>query len=139
VTIDNQEWVYAAARKRGDQENAERIAREYLKYMEACFAFFEQLSTDFLRYEVKQTLLLHANELNADHLDALVEMMKRRGYHFIPLEEALTDRAYQLPAASSERGDSWLHRWMLAKGLQRRPEPREPEWLNRLIESYERR
>jgi len=143
VTIDNQEWVYAAAyaaaRKRGDQENIGRIAREYLKYMEACFAFFEQLSTDFLRYEVKQTLLLHANELNADHLDALVEMMKRRGYHFIPLEEALTDRAYQLPAASSERGDSWLHRWMLAKGLQRRPEPREPEWLNRLIESYERR
>jgi hypothetical protein len=80
--------------------------------------------------------MLHVNELNADHFDELVEMIKRRGYHFISLEEALKDQAYRLPAASSERGDSWLHRWMLAKGLQRRPEPREPEWLNRLLESY---
>lgn len=143
VTIDNQEWVYAAAYAtalaRGDRENVGRIAREYLKYMEECFAFFEQLSTDFLGYEVRQTLLLHANELNADHFDALVEMMKRRGYRFISLEEALKDPAYQLPTASSGRGDSWLHRWRLAKGLKMRPEPREPEWLNRLIESYANR
>lgn len=143
VTIDNQEWVYAAAYAtalaRGDQQNVERIAREYLRYMEECFAFFEQLSTDFLGYEVRQTLLLHANELNADHFDALVAMMKRRGYRFITLEEALQDPAYRLPTASSGRGDSWLHRWRLAKGLKMRPEPREPEWLNRLIESYARR
>jgi peptidoglycan-N-acetylglucosamine deacetylase len=143
VTIDNQEWVYAAAYAaalaRGDQANVRRIAAEYLKYMEECFAFFEQLSSDFLGYEVKQTLLLHANELNADHFDALVEMMKRRGYRFIELEEALKDPAYRLPGASSERGDSWLHRWMMAKGLKKRAEPREPEWLNRLIESYRRR
>lgn len=143
VTIDNQEWVYAAAyavaRERGDQENVERIAREYLKYMEECFAFFERLSTDFLGYEVKQTLLLHANELNADHFDGLVEMMKRRGYRFITLQEALTDRAYRLPVASSRRGDSWLHRWMVAKGLKMRSEPREPAWLNDLLESYSKR
>jgi peptidoglycan/xylan/chitin deacetylase (PgdA/CDA1 family) len=143
VTIDNQEWVYAvayaAALARGDRENVERIAREYIKYMEECFAFFEQLSTDFLGYEVKQTLLLHANELNADHFDSIVEMIKRRGYSFITLEDALKDRAYQLPATSSGWGDSWLHRWMMAKGLKKRPEPREPEWLNRLIESYARR
>jgi peptidoglycan/xylan/chitin deacetylase (PgdA/CDA1 family) len=140
VTIDNQEWVYAAAyataRARGDQPNVERIAREYLKYMEECFAFFEQLSTDFLGYEIKQTLLLHANELNADHFDALVELMKRRGYRFITLEETLHDPAYRLPTVSSLRGDSWLHRWRLAKGLKMRPEPREPEWLNHLLESY---
>jgi peptidoglycan/xylan/chitin deacetylase (PgdA/CDA1 family) len=143
VTIDNQEWVYAAAyaaaRRHGDRENAERIAREYLKYMEEVFAFFEQLSTDLLGYEVKQTLLLHANELNADHFDALAEMMKRRGYRFISLEEALKDPAYRLPTAHTRQGLSWLHRWRLAKGLQLRSEPREPEWLNSLIESYARR
>lgn len=143
VTIDNQEWVYAAAYARAiarnDRENVERIAREYLKYMEECFAFFERLSMDYLGYEVKQTLLLHANELNADHFDALVEMMKRRGYRFISLEDALNDKAYGLPAVSSGRGDSWLHRWRLAKGLKMRPEPREPEWLSKLLESYSQR
>jgi peptidoglycan/xylan/chitin deacetylase (PgdA/CDA1 family) len=143
VTIDSQEWVYAAgyaaALARGDRGNVERIAREYIKYMEECFAFFERLSTDFLGYEVKQTLLLHANELNADHFEALVEMIKERGYRFITLDEALKDQAYRLPAKSSGRGDSWIHRWMMAKGLKMRPEPREPQWLNRLIESYARR
>jgi peptidoglycan/xylan/chitin deacetylase (PgdA/CDA1 family) len=143
VTIDSQEWIYAeayaSALARKDQENVERIAGEYLKYMEQCFGFFEGLSHEFLGYEVKQTLLVHANQLNADHFDALVEMMKRRGYRFITLEDALKDQAYGLPTASSGRGDSWIHRWMLAKGLKMRPEPREPEWLTRLIESYARR
>jgi peptidoglycan/xylan/chitin deacetylase (PgdA/CDA1 family) len=143
VTIDNQEWVYAAgyaaARRHGDQKNVDRIAREYLKYMEEIFGFFEQLSRDFLGYEVKQTLLLHANELNADHFDALAEIMKRRGYRFISLEEALKDPAYRLPTANTKKGLSWLHRWMIARGLEMRSEPREPEWLNELIESYKRR
>jgi peptidoglycan/xylan/chitin deacetylase (PgdA/CDA1 family) len=143
VTLDSQEWVYAAAyaaaRRHGDRENEERIAREYLKFMAEIFAFFEQLSTDFLGYEVKQTLLLHANELNADHFDALAEMMKKRGYRFISLEEALKDPAYRLPTAHTRQGLSWLHRWRLAKGLKLSSEPREPEWLNKLIESYARR
>ena len=142
VTIDNQEWVYdnayVMALARNDQKNVARIAQEYLKYMEQCFIFFEGLSQELLGYEVKQTLLVHANQLNADHFDALVEMMKRRGYRFITLEDALKDPAYSLPAASSARGDSWIHRWMVAKGMKMRPEPREPEWLTRLIESYAR-
>jgi peptidoglycan/xylan/chitin deacetylase (PgdA/CDA1 family) len=143
VTIDNQEWVYAAgyaaARRHGDRENVNRITREYLKYMEEIFGFFEQLSRDFLGYEVKQTLLLHANELNADNFDALAEIMKQRGYRFISLEEALKDPAYRLPTANTKQGLSWLHRWMMARGLEMRSEPREPEWLNELIESYRRR
>lgn len=143
VTIDNQEWVYAsayaAALARKDQANIERIVRDYFRHLEECFAFFEQLSTEVLGYEVKQTLLLHANELNADHFDALAALMKRRGYRFLSLEEALNDPAYRLPTVSSGRGDSWLHRWGSAKGLKKRPEPREPEWLNRLLESYARR
>lgn len=143
VTIDSQEWVYAAAyaaaRHHGDRENVNRIPQEYLKYMEEIFGFFEQLSTDFLGYEVKQTLLLHANELNADHFDGLAEMMKQRGYHFISLEEALADPAYRLPTANTRQGLSWLHRWMMARGLKMRLEPREPDWLNKLVESYTRK
>jgi peptidoglycan/xylan/chitin deacetylase (PgdA/CDA1 family) len=140
VTIDNQEWVYAnayaAARAHNDAPNVQRIAREYIQYMEECFAFFEQLSRDTLGYEVKQTLLLHANEINADHFDELAAMMKRRGYRFITLAEALRDPAYQTPTPVTPRGDSWLHRWRVTKGLPARAEPRDPEWLSRLLESY---
>jgi hypothetical protein len=45
------------------------------------------------------------------------------------LREALKDEAYKLPEAQSKRGLSWLHRWMLAKGLPMKEEPGEPNWL----------
>lgn len=143
VTIDNQEWVfaevYSGAKERGDKETMKRVAEAYIKYMDDIFAFFEGLSREFLGYEVKQTLLLHANELNADHFGDLVRMMRKRGYTFVSLEDALKDKAYSLPEAQARTGLSWLHRWMLAKGLEMRPEPREPEWVASLHKTYSRR
>jgi hypothetical protein len=61
-------------------------------------------------------------------------VLKRRGYSFVTLERALTDKAYALPEAQADTGLSWLHRWMLAKGLKMRPEPREPQWVAELFQ-----
>ncbi|HVG19328.1 MAG TPA: polysaccharide deacetylase family protein [Blastocatellia bacterium] len=143
VTIDNNDYLfadaYARAKARGDKETVERVVDAYIPYMETMFDFFERLSIDALGYEVKQTLLLHANELNADYFDQLVTMMRRRGYSFISLDEALKDRAYSLPDAQVKTGLSWIHRWMIAKGMTMRPEPREPEFIARLFETRLRR
>ena len=140
VTIDNQDFmfaeVYARARKRGDTATMQRVADAYVPYMERMLDFFEKLSVDSLGYEVKQVLLLHANELNADHFKDLIRMMKARGYSFITLEEALKDKAYGLPDAQTSKGLSWLHRWMLAKGKEMMPEPREPEFIKQLFNVY---
>ena len=136
VTIDNQDFmfaeVYIRAKNRNDTATMKRIGDAYIPYMEQMFEFYEKLSADWLGYEIKQILLLHANELNADYFDDLVRMMKRRGYKFVTLEEALTDKAYQLPDAQTSRGLSWLHRWMLAKGEQMKIEPSEPKFITEL-------
>lgn len=133
VTIDNQDFVfadiYARAKRRGDTALMQRIVREYIQYMEQMFVFFEEQSVQLLGYEPKQTLLLHANELNADHMDALVAMIRSRGYDFISLEEALTDNAYKSPERATPRGMSWLFRWAAAKGTRLESEPREPQWI----------
>jgi len=140
VTIDNQEWVFAGAyigaKQLGNKSEMKRIGEAYVKYMDENFDFFEKLSKSFLGYEVKQTLLLHVNDINADHFNELVEMMKGRGYKFISLEDALKDEAYKLPEAQSMRGLSWLRRWMLAKGLKLQEEPREPKWIADLHAAY---
>lgn len=137
VTIDNQDFmfadIYSRAKARGDRETMKRVGAAYVPYMEQIFAFFEKLSSDFLGYEVKQVLLLHANELNADYFDDLVRMMRNRGYAFITLEEALKDKAYGLADAQTTRGLSWIHRWMIAKGQQLRPEPAEPEFITAMF------
>ena len=137
VTIDNNDVIFAAlygdAKVRGDQATMKRVADAYIPYMEAIFEFFEKLSVETLGYEVKQTLLLHANDLNADHFDDLVRMMKGRGYTFISLQEALQDKAYSLPDAQVDKGLSWIHRWRLAKGMPLQMEPGEPEFITALF------
>jgi peptidoglycan/xylan/chitin deacetylase (PgdA/CDA1 family) len=140
VTIDNQEWVfaevYAVASGRGDKATADRVGAAYLKYMEEVFDFFERLSVEVVGREIKQVLLLHANPLNAEYFDELVQMMRRRGYAFITLDQALRDPAYKLPDIyAGPIGLSWLHRWAFTKGMKTREEPREPEFIAQLFRS----
>lgn len=136
VTIDNNDYLfsraYTIARQRGDRATQQRVVDAYVPYMERVVAHFEGLSESFLGRPMKHTLLLHSNHLNADHFGKLVAMLRKRGYRFITLGEALTDLAYKLPEAQSPRGISWIHRWMLAKGLPLQEEPAEPEWIRKL-------
>ena len=80
-----------------------------------------------------QILLLHDNRLNADALDALVAMARRRGYSFISVDEALKDPAYRRQDASvGRRGLSWLHRWALDDGKKPPAQPDVPDWVMEL-------
>lgn len=138
VTVDNSEWLfaseYAKARQRGDAATMKKIADAYTPYMEEVFEFYERLSRDTLGYEVKQTLLIHANALNAEHFGAVIAMLKRRGYQFISLEEALRDKAYNLPDTyTGSVGYSWLQRWVVTKGGKVRPEPELPPVMKALV------
>jgi peptidoglycan/xylan/chitin deacetylase (PgdA/CDA1 family) len=137
VTVDNNDFVfadvYARARARGDRATMERVAQAYVPYLEGVFAHFENLSRQFLGYEIRQVLLLHANELNGDHLGSVVAMLRDRGYQFITLDAALEDPAYARPEAQAARGLSWLHRWMLAQGLPVQAEPLEPVFIRELF------
>ena len=143
VTVDNGDYifakVYSEARKRGDAGTAGRVADAYVPYMESVFGHFERLSAETFGREVRQTLLLHANEINADRFDELAAMLKRRGYAFVTLEEALKDPAYAEPDALYKNGISWLHRWRMAKGLPTRWEPEAPKFVDELYKAGQRR
>src|ERR1044072_816722 len=120
VTIDNGDYIFAKvyfeAKKRGDAANAKRVADAYVPCMKSVFEHFEKLSAETFGREFRQVLLLHANEINADRFDELAAMLKRRGYAFVTLEEALKDPAYSGPDALYKSGVSWLHRWRAWEG-----------------------
>lgn len=137
VSVDNADYVFAdvyhKAKRRGDTETARRVAEAYVPYMEVMFDYFERQSKAVVGREIKQILLVHANELNADRFDELAAMIKRRGYTFITLEQALADPAYKLPEAQTTGGMSWLHRWRMARGEKAgEREPSEPDWVAEL-------
>lgn len=128
VTIDNSEWIYAAAYAKalaaGAEGEAARIGADYVRYMDEVFGYYERLSVAVLGREIPQILLIHANQLNAQYFDELAEMMKRRGYSFVPLAQALQDAAYAQPDPYiGPRGLSWLQRWAIGMSLNLPDEP----------------
>lgn len=137
VTIDNSDYVFAAAydraRSKGDQQAAARISATYLEYMDSVTAFYERQAVAIAGRDIPQILLVHANRLNADLLNELASMLKRRGYQFISLDEALRDPAYNSPDSyAGSGGITWLHRWAITAGVSRdvfKGEPELPEWI----------
>jgi hypothetical protein len=61
--------------------------------------FHEQRGSprDTFSREIRQVLLTHVNRLNADKLPDLLAILRKRGYRFVTLEEALEDDAYHTP------------------------------------------
>ena len=128
VTLDNSDYMYAALYTR--PEYRERVRKEYVAYMESVVAFFETRSVEVVGREFPQVLLLHANQLNADVMPDLLAMFRRRGYSFVPLEQALADDAYRLKDDyAGPGGFSWIHRWSKTKGVPPKGEPEPPPWV----------
>jgi len=134
VTVDAWDWmygyVYEDARRRGDAALQQALTDDYLKYTNAMFDFAEGLSKELVGYEIKQILLLHANQLEADHITDLFGVIRKRGYRFITLEEALNDDAYSLPDSYvGVEGTSWLEHWAISRGKPPQNHPVFPAWV----------
>ena len=123
ITFDNADYIFARgydnARDQGDRKLMKQVGTAYVPYMERKLEYWERQSVKLLGREVSQTLLIHANSINAEYLDELATMFRRRGYRFVTLEQALKDEAYRLPDNFTRRaGLSWLHRWTLDRGRE---------------------
>jgi peptidoglycan/xylan/chitin deacetylase (PgdA/CDA1 family) len=134
ITLDGWDWMFAGlyedAKKRNDTAQQQQIVKEYLAYHDAVFAYSEQLSVKVVGYEPKQILLLHASNLEADHIGELMDVLRKRGYRFITLEDALGDSAYALPDTYvGEEGSGWLDHWAITQGKIPQGAPAFPQWV----------
>ncbi|HKT88326.1 MAG TPA: polysaccharide deacetylase family protein [Candidatus Sulfotelmatobacter sp.] len=134
VTLDGWDWMFAGvyedAKKRNDTDLQQRLVKEYLAYHDAVCSYTEQLSVKVVGYEPKQILLLHASNLEADHIGELIDLLRKRGYRFITLEDALGDPAYSLPDTYvGEEGTGWIDHWAITQGKIPQGAPVFPQWV----------
>src|SRR4029079_849913 len=95
-----------------------RTRDAYLEYTDRMVEWFETLAREDFGRDIPQILLIHANDLHADALYALLSRLERRGYRWVTLDEAMKDAAYRTPDRFvGTFGPSWLHRWRVAKHL----------------------
>ncbi|MEO6154390.1 MAG: polysaccharide deacetylase family protein [Thermomonas sp.] len=159
VTVDNGEWVWAAAYENvlggtdktisnviGDhttntpvvdaasrEDTLRRLRQGYVPYMLNKVDYYERQSQALLGYALPQVWLMHANALNSACYAELIAAVRRRGYRTITLDEAMRDPAYARADGYEGRyGPSWLHRWAMA---DKKPkgfytgEPVVPKWV----------
>ena len=134
ITLDGWDWAFAGiyedAKKRNDSAMQQQIVKDYLAYHDAVFAYTEQLSVTVAGYEPRQILLLHTSNLEADHIGELLDLLRRRGYRFITLQEALSDPVYSLPDTYvGEEGTGWIDHWAITQGKIPQGAPVFPQWV----------
>ncbi len=140
VTIDNEDYLFAKAYHlaytQGDSATMKKIGQSYLRYMEEKLLYYESMSEKLWGRNIRQTLLLHANLLNADYLDDLAEIYRSHGYTFISQAKVLKDPAYDEPVSKyGDWGISWLDRWALSQGKKGeffRGDPATPAFVKEL-------
>ena len=71
------------------------------------------------------SMVLTPSRLVADSADDLFGMLQKRGYKFVPIDEAQADEAYKTPETMiGEFGNSWFERWTVSQGRKLRDEPK---------------
>jgi peptidoglycan/xylan/chitin deacetylase (PgdA/CDA1 family) len=138
-TIENSDFifnrVYARAVAARDTALTTKVREAYLDFTFAATAFAESISPKIFGREIAQTLLLHANDLNADCLDELLTRYERRGYRFVTLEQAMADPAYRTPDPFvTAYGPTWFWRWARSLGINvsAAGDPEVPAWVMEL-------
>jgi len=133
VTMDAWDWmyggVYEEARRRGDSALQQQLVSSYLSYTTTIFDYYEKLSKSLFGYEPKQVLLMHANWLEADHIAEVLDLLRKRGYQFISLDNAVSDPVYSTPDDYVGEGTGWIDHWAITRGQPPQGEPSFPQWV----------
>jgi peptidoglycan/xylan/chitin deacetylase (PgdA/CDA1 family) len=135
-TIDSSDFIfnvgYVRSLRAGDQATAERLRTAYVEFVLAATEFAEQTTPKIFGRDIPQTIVLHANDINADTLGEILHRLEGRGYRFVTLEYAMTDPVYQTKdALITKSGPTWLWRWMKSKGqnVSFKGDPEPPQWV----------
>jgi peptidoglycan/xylan/chitin deacetylase (PgdA/CDA1 family) len=137
-TIDSSDYIF----NRGyiqtlgrDEATATRLREAYLDFVVRATEFAEGVSRQIFGRDIPQTILLHANDINADSLDDLLKRLEARGYAFVSLDTAVADPAYRTKdTLVTKFGPTWLWRWVKSQGMSVsfREDPEPPQWVMEL-------
>lgn len=116
VTIDADDWEFAEpyddAVSRHDEVRRLRIKKQYLDYTERTVAWYQKASNALFGRQIAFVMLLHATRLNADCIDELSDILKRRKLKGVTLNEAMKDSAYRVrDPYVGHGGIDWMERW----------------------------
>lgn len=117
VTVDTSDW-YIDQRmreklKKNKNADLKLYKKYYLDHIKTCVASYDDLAKKVVDREVKHTLLVHDNYLNALFLDDVIAMLKENGWTIIDADIAFGDPIFAREPDIVPAGESII--WALAK------------------------
>jgi len=134
-TIDNEDYEWSRAYNLmpdKQSQEARRLQAEYVRYTASKIDYYSDLHVQVFGHEIPHVMLLHANQLNADTSEQILDSFQSKHYRFVTLETAQSDPAYGTPVPQAIKfGQMWGYRWATALGVKvdGRREPAVPTWV----------
>lgn len=113
VTIDYKDYSYSSTYSQrlraGDKAGLAEVKAAVLKHCDAAFSKAEATSKELLGIEIPQVLLVHCNEMNSDTIVDAIMQIRKRGYEFVSLDEAVAHSAYKTEGLPPGSMGGWFY------------------------------
>ncbi|SRR6266498_2851314 len=117
ATIDASDWAISLRLEKRAGANPKADPSPYGEFFKQHIweraQFYDSLARRVLKHNVRHTVVLHHNALNALFLDQLIQMFIEKGWNPINALHAYADRVYDLQPKILPAGESLI--WALAK------------------------
>lgn len=95
VTVDNYDWyldkAFQTALKEGRAIDFDKLRNAYVDILWSGILFYDSIAVRTLGRSPRHVLLLHENDLAALFIDALVDRIRKEGWHVISMIDAYAD------------------------------------------------
>ncbi|MEP6483502.1 MAG: polysaccharide deacetylase family protein [Rudaea sp.] len=131
VTLDYEDYLwntaFAHCAARHDQKSIAWLRTSYLDTASTYIDADRAMAKLVFGHEIDHVLLLHLGAFSSTILPDLLDLMRKKGFTFVTLEEAQRDPAYASnPDAGSTYGGTLLEQWMDARQLKYPKIPKKP-------------
>jgi peptidoglycan/xylan/chitin deacetylase (PgdA/CDA1 family) len=131
VTIDFEDYAwnnpYARCVAKQDTASIAWLKSSYLSTASAYIALGQQLAVQNYGRDIKHVLLLHIGAFDALMLPQLLDLLRQQGFHFVTVQEAQSDPAYQRdPDAALKYGGTLLEQLTEGQHAKYPPIPEKP-------------
>ena len=123
VTLDWEDYAwnsaYAHCMARNDAKSITWLRSSYLGTASAYLDSGREAAKLVFGHEINHVLLLHLGAFSSTILPDVLDMLKKKGFQLVTLEEAESDLAYETdPDAGSKYGGTLLEQWMDVKQIK---------------------
>ena len=131
VTLDWEDYLwnsaYARCAVKNDAQSIAWLKSSYLSIESSYLDLGRELAKTVYGHDINHVLLLHLGAFSSTILPDALDLMQKKGFTFVTLEEAESDPVYEGdPDAGSKYGGTLLELWMEAKKIKFPPVMEKP-------------